>query len=61
MDDLLQASIGELVVINPHAVHSSAHHHLHDLLSVLLCCCMTLICSFQQTFSLFILIMNVII
>ena len=50
MDDLLQVSIGELVVISQGAVRSNARCHLHDLLSVLLCCCMTMSCSFQQTF-----------
>ena len=38
MDDLLQVSIGELIVINQCAVRSSASCHLHDMLSDCLCC-----------------------
>ena len=52
MIDLLQMSIGELVVINKGVVRSSAICYIHDLLSVLLCCCMTFSCSFQSTFIL---------
>ena len=46
MYELLEVSIGELVIINHSAVHSSASHHQQDLLSVLLCCYMTIRCSF---------------